>query len=145
MKSRQGRGGGGEENGEKWSFTNKTVFAKAESLLKPNLKLRKLVNIKPIFYNTTQEPKYFLIPYKNIHSGIVTSGGAWVAQSVKHLTLDFGSGHGLTFMRLSPASGFALTVRSLLGILSLPLSVSLPFPFSCMHNLCLSLSVSHNK
>ena len=27
--------------------------------------------------------------------------GTWVAQSVKHLTLDFGSGHDLRAMRLS--------------------------------------------
>lgn len=57
MKSRQGWGGE-RENGEKWSFNNKTIFAKAKSLLMWNLKLRKPVNMKPIFYNTTQEPKY---------------------------------------------------------------------------------------
>ena len=26
-------------------------------------------------------------------------GGTWVAESVEHLTLDFGSGHDLTVMR----------------------------------------------
>ena len=31
--------------------------------------------------------------------------GTWVAQSVKHLTPDFGSGHDFTVMRLSPESG----------------------------------------
>ena len=47
------------------------------------------------------------------------SGGHLVAQLVKHLTLDFGSSHDLTqFVRSSPKSGSALTVRSLLGILS---------------------------
>ena len=30
---------------------------------------------------------------------------AWVAQSVKHLTLDFSSGRDLTVLRLSPALG----------------------------------------
>ena len=34
--------------------------------------------------------------------------GAWVAQSVKHPTLDFSSGHDLTVVRLSPAWGSAL-------------------------------------
>ena len=34
--------------------------------------------------------------------------GAWVAQFVEHLTLDFGSGHDLRVMRLSPALGFGL-------------------------------------
>ena len=29
-------------------------------------------------------------------------GGAWVAQLVKHPTLDFGSGHDLRVVRLSP-------------------------------------------
>ena len=30
------------------------------------------------------------------------SGGAWVAQSLKHLPLDFGSGHDLTVRELEP-------------------------------------------
>ena len=34
--------------------------------------------------------------------------GAWVAQSVKHQTLDFGSGHDLRLMRLRPMSGSVL-------------------------------------
>lgn len=33
---------------------------------------------------------------------------AWVAQLVKHPTLDFGSGHDLRVLRLSPVSGSAL-------------------------------------
>ena len=41
-----------------------------------------------------------------------------MAQLVKHLTLDFGSGHDLLVCELSPASGFVLTMQSLLGILS---------------------------
>ena len=40
--------------------------------------------------------------------------GTWVAQSVKHPTLDFCSGHDLTLVRLSPSSGPALTEWSLL-------------------------------
>ena len=58
--------------------------------------------------------------------------GAWVAQPVKCPTLDFGSeGHDLMVERLSPASGSVLIAWSLLGIVSLPLSLSLPlFIFS---------------
>ena len=39
--------------------------------------------------------------------------GACVAQLVKRLTLDFGSGHNLTVMRSSPMLGSALTAQSL--------------------------------
>ena len=38
--------------------------------------------------------------------------GTWVAQSVKHLTLDFGSGHGLRVMRWNPMSGSKLGTES---------------------------------
>ena len=59
--------------------------------------------------------------------------GARVAQSVKCLTLGFGSGHDLTGLTgSSPASGSVLAAQSLLGILCLPLSLSL------LHLLCLS-------
>ena len=51
-------------------------------------------------------------------SKCVLGGGAWVAQSVKHLTLYFGSGRDFTVVGLSPVLGSALTARSLLGILS---------------------------
>ena len=34
-----------------------------------------------------------------------TTGGAWVAQSVKHLTLDFASGHDLTVLEFEPYFG----------------------------------------
>ena len=36
---------------------------------------------------------------------------AWVVQSVKCPTLDFGSGHDLTVMGLSPMSSSALSVE----------------------------------
>ena len=55
--------------------------------------------------------------------------GPRVAQRVERLTLDFGSGHDPTvrqFVRSGPKSGLVLTVRSLLGILSLSLSPSAP-------------------
>ena len=60
-----------------------------------------------------------------IHLKIAINQGAWVAQLVKHLTLDFGSSYNVTVLGLSPTSGSVLTVRSLIGILSLPLCVPL--------------------
>ena len=52
-----------------------------------------------------------------------------MAQLVKRLSLDSGSGHDLTgSFSSSPASVSALTVQSLLGIL--PLSVSLSLSLS---------------
>ena len=45
-----------------------------------------------------------------------------VAQSVKCLTLDFGSDHDLMTHEIKPHMGSVLTAWSLLGILSLPLS-----------------------
>ena len=38
-------------------------------------------------------------------------GGAWVAQSVEHLTLDFGSGHDPEVVGSSPASGPSLSME----------------------------------
>ena len=69
-----------------------------------------------------------------------TERGTWVAQSVERPTLDFGSGHDLTVIRSSPASGSVLTAWSLLGILSLPLPCS--HLLSCSLSLSLSLSLS---
>ena len=57
-----------------------------------------------------------------------------MAQLVKRLTRGFGSGHDLTVREMSLASGSALTVRSLLGILSLLLSLSLPHSLSLCQN-----------
>ena len=51
------------------------------------------------------------------------AGVGW-AQSVKCLTLDFGSGRDLTVVGSSPTLGSALTVWSLLGVYSLSLSFS---------------------
>ena len=56
-----------------------------------------------------------------------------MAQVVERLTLDFGSGRDLTGS--SPVSGSALTVQSMLGILSLSLSLC----SSLAHALSLSL------
>ena len=49
-----------------------------------------------------------------------------MAQSVGDLTLDFGSGHDLRVMGSSPASGSVLPAQSLVGILSVSLSLSPP-------------------
>lgn len=38
--------------------------------------------------------------------------GAWVGQSVKRLTLGFGSGHELMVVRVSPTSGSGLSAES---------------------------------
>ena len=56
--------------------------------------------------------------------------GAWVAQSAKHLTLYFGSVMISQFMGLSPLSDSVLKAWSLLGILSLLLSLSFPSLYS---------------
>ena len=53
-----------------------------------------------------------------------------MARSVKHPTLDFGSGRDLMFVGSSPVWGSALTAWSPLGILSLPPSLPLPCPHS---------------
>ena len=66
-----------------------------------------------------------------------TQGGAWVAQSVKGLTLDFRSVHDLTVSWVQTPSTFMWTVQGLLGILSLSLC---PSP-TCV----LSVSLKINK
>ena len=66
--------------------------------------------------------------------------GTWVAQSIKRGTLDLISGHDLMqFVGSSPMLGSVLTAQSLLGVLSLPLSVP------PLLTLSLSLSLSQNK
>lgn len=65
-----------------------------------------------------------------------------MAQLVKYLILDFGSGHGFRVVRLSPTS------RSMLGTESAGDSLSPPQPLptpSYMHSLSLSLSLSQKK
>ena len=68
------------------------------------------------------------------------AGGAWVAQLVKCGTLDFGSGHDLMVCEMEPQWGPVLTAWSLLGILSLRLSLPLPPVCSCILSLSLPLS-----
>ena len=66
-------------------------------------------------------PKKLILPERRIfyplqkHMKKLTykkkGGGPWVAQSGKHLSLEFGSGHDLRVMRLSPALGSMLGVE----------------------------------
>ena len=55
--------------------------------------------------------------------------GAWVSQSVKHLTPDFGSGHDLTVRELEPCVQLCTECGACLGF-CLPFSLSLPCSLS---------------
>ena len=87
----------------------------------------------------TPEDKHSLTELSKIHLNIQTRD-TWVAQSVEYPTLDFGSGHGFMVCEFEPHIGLctALTVWSLLGILSLSLSFSAPL----VHALFLSLKIN---
>ena len=66
-------------------------------------------------------------------------GGTWVAQSVKHQTLDFHSGHNLTVCEFKPCIGLHVgSAEHVWDSLSLSLSLSLSAPLLLV--LCLSLS-----
>ena len=69
------------------------------------------------------------------------SGGAWVAQSVKHGTLDFHSGHDLMVREIKLHTGAPCLQRDHLGF-SLS-SLSAPSPLVCTH--AHSLLLSQNK
>ena len=65
--------------------------------------------------------------------------GAWVAQLVKHLTLSFGSGHGLTVREIEPCMGFHSDgAEPAWDSLSVPLSL-------CFSLLVHALSLKINK
>ena len=68
-----------------------------------------------------------------------------MAQSVKHMTLDFGSGNDPRVVGQSPVLGSALSMEPAYKSLCLPL----PLSNSCMHvhmlSLSLSLSLSKKK
>ena len=68
-----------------------------------------------------------------------TYWGTWVAQLVRHMTLVLGSGHDLLVCEIEPMLDSALTVQTLLGILSLCPSSALSLSLS------LSLSLKINK
>ena len=68
--------------------------------------------------------------------------GTWVAQSVEHQTLDFGSGHDPRVMGSSPTLGSTLSVETALDYLS----VSPYAPLPCLHSAhALSLSLKKKK
>ena len=70
---------------------------------------------------------------------MIRNRGAWVAQPVKCLILDFGSGHDLTVCGFEPHVGLcADSVEPAWD----SLSVSLPFPCSRSRKSSLSLSLS---
>ena len=85
-----------------------------------------------------QKTQHFNKPLTNSEELVsrphIKNWGIWVAQSVKHPTLGFSSGHDLTVSEFDPVLGAALAVQRLLGIFSLPLSAPL--------QLVLSLSLS---
>ena len=59
--------------------------------------------------------------------------GAWVAQSVKCLTLDFKSGHDFMVVRLNPVSGSVLGMEPLkILFLPLPLPQFMHASFLCL-------------
>ena len=58
------------------------------------------------------------------------TGGTWVAQLVKHLTLGFGSSHDLRVVRSSLASDITVRRESALDALSLLLYPSPPLEHS---------------
>ena len=71
--------------------------------------------------------------------------GAWVAQSVKHLTLDFSSGHNLTVPGIEPGVELhADSAEPAWYSLSLS-SLSLPLPNSCALSLSLKINQSINQ
>ena len=80
--------------------------------------------------------KYMTQDRNNIKVDLTLSGN-WVAQSVKRLTLGFGSGHDLTVHEFEPCVGSALTSVEPAWDFSLLLSLPLPS--------LLSLSFKINK
>jgi len=58
------------------------------------------------------------------HTSKQRMGGVWVAQSVKHPTLDFGLGRDLMVVGLSPVLGSAFSGE--------PASLPLPLPQSLL-------------
>ena len=77
------------------------------------IELKNFCTVKETINRTKRQPIEWERIFANAISneGLV-SRGAWVAQSVKNLTLDFGSGHDLRILRSSPMLGFVLSVES---------------------------------
>ena len=74
----------------------------------------------------------------SLHQELPSLGGTWVTQSVKHLTLDFRSGHGLTVHEFEP--GIRLCADSVV-----PAWDSLSPFISVLPSLVLSRSLKINK
>ena len=68
-----------------------------------------------------------------------------MAQSVKHLTLDLGSGHDLMVCGIKPHVGLCTDGSEPVAILSLPLSLFAPSWLPLSLSLSLSLSLKINK
>ena len=64
--------------------------------------------------------------------------GAWVAQMVKHGTLDFSSGHDLTVRGFEPCVGLCADGSEPGACFGICVSLSLPLPHSCSVSLSLS-------
>ena len=78
-----------------------------------------------------------LLPPSGLGVNMASNWSAWVAQFVKHLTLDFSSSHDLTVGGLKPHFGvYSDSLEPTWDSLSSPLSLC-PSP---AHALCLSLS-----
>ena len=67
-------------------------------------------SINNFYFDSIVMVKHSLCDFNYLKS--IEFWGAWVAQPVKCLTLDFSSGRDLTVMRLSPKSGSTLTMES---------------------------------
>ena len=81
--------------------------------------------------------------YTSRHTG--KPWGTWVAQSVKLLTLGFGSGHDLPVCKFEPRIGLCTdSVEPAQDSLSLPLSLSLSLSLSACA-LSLSLKINFKK
>ena len=75
--------------------------------------------------------------YKIFHLNLFSMRGAWLAQLVKHLTLDFGSGHDLSVVRYSSVPSSILSGESAEGSVS-------PSPFALPPTCVLMLACSHS-
>ena len=88
------------------------------------------ISAEPALDPLSPSPHLHPVSFSKINIKKNNYTGAWVAQSVKRLTLDFSSCHDLMIHGLSSRSGSALTVWNLFGILFLCLHLPLPFSYS---------------
>ena len=93
-----------------------------------------MVPIVIIHQNTKAIHVYSLTKHCSLYKTYAICWGAWVAQLVKCLTLDFGSGHDLMVCEIEPRIRLHIGHEACLGFSSLHLYPSLP------HSSSLSLS-----